>query len=147
MDETLTFSIKETASQTGLTEATIRYYEKIGLLPRAERKQNSHRVYRLVDVETMKMITCFKKTGMSLESMKPYLQPSHNDDFSAHPELISLMDEHKKKIKNQIDSLQQIVDFLESKIKPGGTRINHEPCTLAEPEKRLGRPHLNDSIK
>ncbi|MUT67405.1 MerR family transcriptional regulator [Paenibacillus sp. NEAU-GSW1] len=136
MDGALTFSIKEIAAQTGLTVATIRYYEKIGLLPRAGRKLNSHRVYRLEDVETMRMISCFKKTGMSLESMKPYLQLSHDDDLSAYPELILMMEAHKRKIVNQIASLQQIVDFLETKLKPGNTTINNNPCTLAEPEKR-----------
>lgn len=40
-----TFTIKETAVQTGISEDTIRYYEKIALLPRADRKDNGHRVY------------------------------------------------------------------------------------------------------
>ena len=39
------YSIKETAERTGMSEDTIRYYEKIGLLPRAKRKGNSHRIY------------------------------------------------------------------------------------------------------
>ncbi|EFM11039.1 transcriptional regulator, MerR family [Paenibacillus curdlanolyticus YK9] len=136
MSEPLTFSIKETATQSGLTEDTIRYYEKIGLLPRAKRKQNSHRIYHLDDVETMRMIACFKKTGMSLESMKPYLQLSQGDDLRAYPELFALMEEHKKTIENQIASLQQIVDFLALKLKPGVTHIDNAPCALAEPEKR-----------
>lgn len=33
-------SIKQAAELTGLTEDTIRYYEKIGLLPYADRKRN-----------------------------------------------------------------------------------------------------------
>lgn len=32
------YSIKETAERTGMSEDTIRYYEKIGLLPRAKRR-------------------------------------------------------------------------------------------------------------
>lgn len=55
------FSIKETSEQAGLSEDTIRYYEKIGLLPRAERKANRHRVYRPEDIHTMRLITCLKK--------------------------------------------------------------------------------------
>lgn len=63
MSENELFSIKETSEQAGLSEDTIRYYEKIGLLPRAERKVNRHRVYRLEDIHTMKLITCLKKQG------------------------------------------------------------------------------------
>ncbi|MGQ3482036.1 MerR family DNA-binding transcriptional regulator [Paenibacillus sp. TY11] len=57
MSEKLSYSIKETSEQTGLSKDTIRYYEKIGLLPRAERKTNRHRLYRPQDVHTMKLIT------------------------------------------------------------------------------------------
>lgn len=55
------YSIKVASELTGITEDTIRYYEKIGLLPRAQRKGNSHRVYSDGDIETMKLITCLKK--------------------------------------------------------------------------------------
>lgn len=114
MSEPLTFSIKETATQSGLTEDTIRYYEKIGLLPRAKRKQNSHRIYHLDDVETMRMIACFKKTGMSLESMKPYLQLSQGDDLRAYPELFALMEEHKKQLKIKSLPCNRLLIFLRS---------------------------------
>lgn len=59
------FSIKETSEQAGLSEDTIRYYEKIGLIPRAERKPNRHRVYRSEDIHTMKLITCLKNRNVS----------------------------------------------------------------------------------
>ncbi|WP_317618413.1 MerR family transcriptional regulator [Paenibacillus sp. PL91] len=61
MSEAKGFSIKEAAEQTGLTEDTIRYYEKISLLPRAERKENSHRIYRAEDIQKIKLINCLKK--------------------------------------------------------------------------------------
>lgn len=41
--EEQTFTIKQVAEQTGISEDTIRYYEKIMLLPQAERKENRHR--------------------------------------------------------------------------------------------------------
>lgn len=41
-----TYTIKQTAGQTGISEDTIRYYEKIKLLPRVPRKENGHRSYR-----------------------------------------------------------------------------------------------------
>ncbi len=44
MREEQTFTIKQAAEQTGISEDTIRYYEKIALLSRAERKDNGHRV-------------------------------------------------------------------------------------------------------
>lgn len=52
----LTFTIKQTAEQTGISADTIRYYEKIALLPRAERKDNGHRIYRQEDINTIRLI-------------------------------------------------------------------------------------------
>jgi DNA-binding transcriptional MerR regulator len=117
MNDTVVFSIKETSEQAGLSEDTIRYYEKIGLLPRAERKANRHRVYRPEDIQTMKLITCLKKTGMSLEEMKPYLQMSRDSDLEDFPDEREMLLNHRKKIEAQIISLQQIVDFIDEKME------------------------------
>lgn len=117
MNDTEVFSIKETSEQAGLSEDTIRYYEKIGLLPRAERKANRHRVYRPEDIQTMKLITCLKKTGMTLEEMKPYLQMSMDSDLEDFPDEREMLLNHRKKIETQIASLQQIVDFIDEKME------------------------------
>ncbi|MFS0869987.1 MerR family transcriptional regulator [Paenibacillus xylanilyticus] len=110
------YSIKETAEKAGLSEDTIRYYEKIGLLPRADRKANRHRVYRQGDIRTMKLISCLKKTGMSLEEMKPYLHMSMDSDLEDFPEEREMLVNHRLKIESQIASLQQVVDFIDEKL-------------------------------
>ena len=110
------FSIKETSKQAGLSEDTIRYYEKIGLIPRAERKPNRHRVYRSEDIHTMKLITCLKKTGMSLEEMKPYLHMSIDSDLADFPEERERLVNYRSKVEAQIASLQQVVDFIDEKL-------------------------------
>lgn len=48
------FTIKQVAGLTGISEDTIRYYEKIALLPRAERKENGHRIYHKEDLDTIR---------------------------------------------------------------------------------------------
>lgn len=120
MTEATAFSIKETAEQTGLSEDTIRYYEKIGLLPRAERKENRHRIYREEDISMIKLVTCLKKTGLSLDEMKPFLKISSLDNFYAFPELYERIDSHKENIKSQIAALQTVLDFIDDKMEHGG---------------------------
>ncbi|WP_258166300.1 MerR family transcriptional regulator [Paenibacillus sp. PCH8] len=116
MSDNEVFSIKETSEQAGISEDTIRYYEKIGLLPRAERKANRHRVYRPGDIHTMKLITCLKKTGMSLDEMKPYLQMSMDSDLADFPDEQEMLVNYRKKVESQIASLQQVVDFINEKL-------------------------------
>ncbi|MBO9610620.1 MAG: MerR family transcriptional regulator [Paenibacillaceae bacterium] len=138
MNEEKTYTIKEASEQTGLPADTLRYYEKIGLLPHAERKPNSHRLYRAEDLETMRMIACYKKTGLSLESMKPFLTLRRDELITDYPELVSLAEEHKHHIEQQIASLQQIVAFLEMRLLQARPIPESGSCTLAEPAK--GRP-------
>jgi DNA-binding transcriptional MerR regulator len=47
-----TFSIAEISKRTGLSYDTIRYYEKIGLLPPAKRKENGQREYDAQNYES-----------------------------------------------------------------------------------------------
>ncbi|CAH1190371.1 hypothetical protein PAECIP111892_00131 [Paenibacillus auburnensis] len=133
------YSIKAASELTGITEDTIRYYEKIGLLPRAQRKENSHRVYTEGDVELMKLISCLKKTGMPLDEMRPYLNLSRDSNLSEYPELYDKIQIHKRKILDQIASLQQIVDFIDTKVSEGnfGERKRNEDCTLTGDVKRM----------
>ena len=99
MREQTLFSIQETSERSGLSKDTIRYYEKIGLLPRAERKASRHRVYSEQDIQTMSLITCMKKTGMSLEEIKPFLQMSLESDLNDFPEERKKLIDYQKKVE------------------------------------------------
>ncbi|WP_040950996.1 MerR family transcriptional regulator [Gorillibacterium massiliense] len=122
MKEEQTFTIKQTAKETGISEDTIRYYEKIALLSRAERKDNGHRVYRQENIETIRLISCLKKTGMPLEEMRPFLAVSTDADPAEYPELVELLRSHRENIVSQISSLQQVVDFIDMKLEKGRYR-------------------------
>lgn len=117
-----TFTIKQTAEQTGISEDTIRYYEKIALLPRADRKDNGHRIYRQEDIHMIRLISCLKKTGMPLEEMRPFLAVSADADPAEYPELVERLRSHRENIVSQIASLQQVVDFIDMKLEEGRYR-------------------------
>lgn len=117
-----TFTIKQTAEQTGISEDTIRYYEKIALLPRADRKDNGHRIYRQEDIQMIRLVSCLKKTGMPLEEMRPFLAVSADADPAEYPELVERLRSHRENIVSQIASLQQVVDFIDMKLEEGRYR-------------------------
>jgi DNA-binding transcriptional MerR regulator len=141
MKEEQSYTIKQTAEQTGITEDTIRYYEKIALLPRAERKDNGHRIYRQEDINTIRLIACLKKTGMPLEEMRPFLAVSADTDPAEYPELVELLTSHRKNIVRQIASMQQVVDFIDMKLEEGRYRRDCSDVDLdGLLEKRMGEP-------
>jgi DNA-binding transcriptional MerR regulator len=106
-------SIKQAAEFTGLSEDTIRYYEKIGLLPYADRKASGHRMYSKHQLEGMVFLTRLKATGMTLEEMKRFRKLYERGEASL-PQRISILIEHKNRIQNEIDRLletQRIIDY------------------------------------
>ncbi|WP_168118752.1 MerR family transcriptional regulator [Paenibacillus sp. HB172176] len=112
-----TFTIKQTARQTGVSEDTLRYYEKIAIMPRIDRNGNGHRVYRQEDIDRIRLISCLKKTGLPLEEMRPFLGITADTDPAEYPELMEQLRSHRENIQSQIRSLQQVVDFIDMKLE------------------------------
>lgn len=111
------FSIREASKQTGLTEDTIRYYEKISLLPAATRKENGHRIYDIGDIDRMKLIHCLKKTDLSLDDMKPFLKLADGGTLNMYPELYDKIQSHKEEIENRISDLKKIINLIDSNLE------------------------------
>ena len=68
--------IGEVAELIGTTTRTIRYYEEIGLLPRAaDREQGKHRCYTQADVERVREIVRLRDLlGLSLDQLSTLLE-------------------------------------------------------------------------
>ncbi|TSB45927.1 MerR family transcriptional regulator [Alkalicoccobacillus porphyridii] len=107
------YSIAEVSKITGLTTDTVRYYEKIDLLPPIRRKTNGHSIYSDTDLQTFLLINCLKKTGLSLVEIKPFLSLSMDTNIEDHPELEAMISNHKNHIEHQIAELQKVLDFIE----------------------------------
>ncbi|VTR50513.1 MerR family transcriptional regulator [Actinobacillus pleuropneumoniae] len=129
-----TFSIKQVSERTGLTEDAIRYYEKIGLLPSPKRKENGHRVYHIEDAEIMELITCLKKTGMSLEDMKAYVHLPFKENIQSVPELNAMLQNYRQKITGQISDLQRILRFIDDKLSRNQSLLNPDKAANKESE-------------
>jgi MerR family transcriptional regulator, aldehyde-responsive regulator len=111
------YTIKQVSTLTRLSIDTIRYYEKIGLLPNIKRLPNKHRVFTQADMDRLQMITCMKKANLSLEEVKLYLGISETSKMT--PEMIAGMLQQKEKVKNQMAQLQTVLDFIDEKLAEG----------------------------
>nr|WP_202113439.1 MerR family transcriptional regulator [Paenibacillus sp. MMS18-CY102] len=99
-----------------MTEDAIRHYEKIGLLPPIRRKANGHRAFAAADLEVMELITCLKKTGMTLEEMKSYVHFPFKDAIGSNAEMLATFQQYRQKITAQIADLQRILQFIDDKL-------------------------------
>jgi MerR family redox-sensitive transcriptional activator SoxR len=71
MDETLT--IGELAQRTGLATSAIRFYERRGVLPAAERVAGRRR-YGAEDVRRLEVLTVAKRAGFTLDEARVLLE-------------------------------------------------------------------------
>ena len=67
------YSAKEAAEMTGLSTATLRYYEKEQLLPPIARTKQKYRQYSDSDIEWIKMVQCLRMANVPIQSVKKYI--------------------------------------------------------------------------
>ena len=72
--------IGELARQAGVTHRTIHYYERIGLLPSAQRARAGHRRYDESFVGRLHRIAAFKNLGLSLDEIAEVLAATEGPD-------------------------------------------------------------------
>ncbi|MBU9708618.1 MerR family transcriptional regulator [Paenibacillus sp. AK121] len=116
---TTTFKMKELMEQLQVSEDTLRYYEKIGLLPPVARKNNGHRIYNNSHKEALLMIRCLKKAGMSLQELKPIIQLQLDESSISDIKWYDRLYDYQKKIDQQMQELQEIKDMIELKLLTG----------------------------
>lgn len=69
-----TLTIGKAAKQAGVGIDTVRFYEREGLLPEAQRTISGYRLYSLDDVDRLRFIRRAKTLGFSLEEIAGLLQ-------------------------------------------------------------------------
>ncbi len=102
-------SIKEFSQKTNVSEYTLRFYEKEGVLPFVNRTDSGRRVYNEQNLEWIEFITALRETGMSLSEIKRYVN-LYKQGNSTIPERKQMMLDQKAKVQKQ---LSQTLKYLE----------------------------------
>jgi DNA-binding transcriptional MerR regulator len=104
-------TIGELARLTGIGAKTIRYYEEIGLLPRAERAENRYRRYGQADVNRLVLLRRIRLLGAPLATAKPLLDGTPDARCAdVRQELLALVDERLAALDREIAELFALRD-------------------------------------
>lgn len=106
------------AKRTGLSAHTIRYYERIGLLPPPARNPARQRYYDASVLDWIAFLKRLKTTGMPLRDMRAYARL--RGDPATAPERAALLAKHREAVSARIAELTACLAVLDEKIASYG---------------------------
>lgn len=108
-------TIKEVSEKYDISEDTLRYYEKIGLLPKIPRK-NKIRNYDEKSCKWIEFIKCMRKSGLSIESLTKYMS-LYNKGRKTISQRKELLIEQRNILINKQKELIETIKRLDYKIE------------------------------
>lgn len=109
-------TIAEASKHTGLSEHTLRYYEKEGLLPSIGRDSSGCRSFQENDYEWIEVISCLKNTGMTIKGIRQFMDWCKEGDSTLQKRL-ELFLEQRRRAEQQMRELEQHIEKIEKKIR------------------------------
>lgn len=108
-------TITEVAKKYNLKPDTLRYYERIGLLPTIPRQKNGNRYYPADIQNWLEMVICLRHSGVSIETLLDYANLLRQGDatLQAREELLK---EQLEELKDRRYDLDRSISRLEHKI-------------------------------
>ncbi len=95
-------TVKEVSELTGISVRTLQYYDRIGLLPPAERTQAGYRLYDDAALERLQQILLFRELAFPLSEIKAILEAPDFDRSKALRQQIELLELKKERLENLI---------------------------------------------
>lgn len=107
--------ISEVSEKFGISADTLRYYERIGLIPAINRNKSGLREYTEQDCHWIQVILFMRDAGMSIELLLEYVKMVHQGDETRQSRKELLM-EQRDKLVTKIEELQKTLKVLNRKI-------------------------------
>ena len=108
--------IAEVSEQYGLSTDTLRYYERIGLIPPINRNQGGIRNYGEVDVMRVEFIKCMRSAGLPIEVLIEYMELVQQGDQTIEVRK-EILKGQRELLLCRMQEMQKTLDILNYKIK------------------------------
>ena len=108
--------ISEVSDQCGVSSDTLRYYERIGLLPPVNRNESGIRDYNEIDVKRVEFIKCMRSAGLPIETLIEYygLVQQGDQTIEARKEILK---KQRERLVAKMEEIQNTLDLVDYKIK------------------------------
>lgn len=108
-------TIREVSEKYGISQDTLRYYERIGMIPEVTRTASGIRNYQPEDLGWVELAICMRGAGLPVEALIEYVKLCQKGDATI-PARLQLLQEQKVHLKEQEQQLEAAMDKLDYKI-------------------------------
>jgi DNA-binding transcriptional MerR regulator len=116
-----TWSIGEATEKCGLSQHTLRWYERIGLLGAVERGGDGRRRFSDSDLDWLSTLTKLRATGMPVRDMQRYAELVRSGAGEA--ERIDLLKRHREEVRRALATQRECLKLLDAKIGHYSSRL------------------------
>lgn len=108
--------IAEVSEHYGLSSDTLRYYERVGLIPPVNRNESGIRDYTELDLRRVDFIKCMRSAGLPIEVLIDYVALVQKGDktIEARKEILK---EQRHLLTVRMQEMQKTLDILDHKIQ------------------------------
>jgi DNA-binding transcriptional MerR regulator len=120
--------IAEVSERYAISSDTLRYYERIGLIPPVNRNGSGIRDYNEIDVRRVEFIKCMRSAGLPIEVLIEYVGLVQQGDGTIEARKEILL-EQREQLVARMKEMQKTLDILNHKI------VVYENAVLAKEKK------------
>jgi MerR family transcriptional regulator, aldehyde-responsive regulator len=118
-------TIKEVSERCGISQDTLRYYERVNVIPAVTRTSGGIRDYQEEDLKWVEQAVCMRNAGLPIESLIEYQRLFQEGDATipARLELLTgqmeALQKQKAQIEETINRLSYKISRYEEAVKTG----------------------------
>jgi MerR family transcriptional regulator, aldehyde-responsive regulator len=126
--------IAEVSEQYGLSVDTLRYYERVGLIPPVQRNTGGIRDYSELDLRRVDFIKCMRSAGLPIEVLIDYvaLVQQGDETIDARKDILK---EQRELLLERMQEMQKTLDILDHKIEVYENAVLKKEKRIVQPEK------------
>ncbi|MDU4860125.1 MAG: MerR family transcriptional regulator [Terrisporobacter othiniensis] len=108
-------TITEVSKKYGLSADTLRYYERVGLIPTVNRNKSGIRDYTQEDCNWVEFIKCMRGAGLPIEVLIDYVT-MFQQGYSTVDERKALLIDQRRALAEKIEEMNKTLERLDYKI-------------------------------
>ncbi len=126
-------TIAEVCARFELSQDTLRYYEKIGLIPTIQRRTSGIRNYNEEDCKWIEFIKCMRSAGLTIEFLSEYVR-LFKEGESTLEKRRQILIEQREQLRDHMNEMQNTLDRLDRKVERYDTLVREKELHLKHSE-------------